>query len=168
MKVIDSIPAPGEVHGCPYRQNVDALTKDLQSFGNMPDGTYFIYNHILFLLSLGQIGTISQVVSLAREGHFQLACARHFELLHPGATLLKLNHPNQYPLFSLPLLSSPSIPIYIDVLIFELKRYFVESNRYYSKNAPPPSDTPAADASESSPPSSSVSLPTNDSAGASV
>eukprot|EP00026_Physarum_polycephalum_P007912 Phypoly_transcript_07983.p1 GENE.Phypoly_transcript_07983~~Phypoly_transcript_07983.p1 ORF type:complete len:500 (+),score=82.21 Phypoly_transcript_07983:190-1500(+) len=103
LKIIDAIPAPGEVHGCPYRQNVDALTKDLQTFGCLSDGN------------------INQVVSLAREGHFQLACARHFELLHPGATLLKLNHPNQY---------------------------FVESQRYYAKTAiQKGGDTPMDDSS---------------------
>lgn len=99
MKIIDSIPASGEVHGCPYKQNLATLTKDLQTFGSLADGTFCFLFCFSFPLTNRTLDSVNQVVSLAKDGHYQLACARHFELLHPGTTLLKLNHPNQYLLY---------------------------------------------------------------------
>lgn len=60
---------------------------------------FIFHSHSLTCCLRCYTDSVNQVVSLAKDGHFQLACARHFELLHPGTTLLKLNHPNQYPLF---------------------------------------------------------------------
>eukprot|EP00569_Conticribra_weissflogii_P004614 CAMPEP_0171334390 /NCGR_PEP_ID=MMETSP0878-20121228/4619_1 /TAXON_ID=67004 /ORGANISM="Thalassiosira weissflogii, Strain CCMP1336" /LENGTH=479 /DNA_ID=CAMNT_0011835463 /DNA_START=156 /DNA_END=1594 /DNA_ORIENTATION=- len=75
-----------EHHGCPYKhyddQNLSAL---------------------LTKLNIGTISERDAILSLKKDGHFQLACQKHFEVKHPDAKHaegVKLddvgNHPNSW------------------------------------------------------------------------
>ncbi|KAI7905502.1 eukaryotic and archaeal DNA primase, large subunit-domain-containing protein [Cokeromyces recurvatus] len=81
MKIITSNPpSVGEHHGCPFRHfspsNLEArLRKDGISGGH-----------------------IQEILELARNKHYQLACTRHFEVTHPEnkEKIDIIEHPNQY------------------------------------------------------------------------
>lgn len=76
-----------EHHGCPYKhyddQNLSAL---------------------LTKLKIGQVSDRDAIMSLKKDGNFQLACAKHFEVTHPGAATIAEgvnldgvgNHPNAW------------------------------------------------------------------------
>mmetsp|Transcript_23842 Transcript_23842/g.57487 ORF Transcript_23842/g.57487 Transcript_23842/m.57487 type:complete len:498 (+) Transcript_23842:115-1608(+) len=75
-----------EHHGCPYRHYDDANLSAL-----------------LGKLKIGNASDRDAIMSLKKDGNFQLACAKQFEVSHPGAKSLegvKLdgvgNHPNAW------------------------------------------------------------------------
>ena len=72
------MPLQGDVHGCPYKtMEKDALTAALTRMRIAPQ-------------------FVSEAVSKAKGGHFQLACAVTFEGQHGGcACETGINHPNQ-------------------------------------------------------------------------
>jgi DNA primase large subunit len=78
MKVISSTPGAGEHHGCPYKTFSEAnLRSQLQQ---------------LQISGGGQ----KQVLELSKNNHYQLACAKVFELTHDVAAEEGINHPNQF------------------------------------------------------------------------
>jgi len=85
MKIImGTPPEAGAHHGCPYRHANDA--------------------QLTAMLSALKIGgsEVKEIVDKAKkEGHYQVACQRHFELTHPdsfkhGVTGTVAEHPNQW------------------------------------------------------------------------
>jgi DNA primase large subunit len=87
MKIImGQPPQAGDHHGCPYRHYDDA--------------------HLGSLLAKMQIGTSAErqeILEQARKKQYQLACQRHFEVMHPQAKLMPEvsvdnvgNHPNAW------------------------------------------------------------------------
>ncbi|XP_064626555.1 DNA primase large subunit-like [Lineus longissimus] len=80
MKIIMSnAPGPGDSHGCPFRHtDSNMLRQKLQGMKISKDG-------------------VDQVIDLVKGGHYQVACARYFELTHISEEQgLGINHPNQY------------------------------------------------------------------------
>lgn len=88
MKVIFGNPPQSGVehHGCPYKhyddQNLSAL---------------------LTKLKIGSVAERDSIMSHKKDGNFQLACAKHFEVSHPAATMVDGinldgvgNHPNAW------------------------------------------------------------------------
>lgn len=79
IKVISTIPGPGQVHGCPYRVlGEEELRASLSK------------------LSISDPLKIDQAVSKAKAGHYQLACATMWEGMHGCSCDSGINHPNQY------------------------------------------------------------------------
>ncbi|EGD72835.1 DNA primase large subunit [Salpingoeca rosetta] len=80
MKIImGSAPSTGDAHGCPFKHyNEQNLKTKLMAY-KVPTAT------------------IHEIVQLVRGSHFQLACARYFEVTHeqPSGTAT-VTHPNQY------------------------------------------------------------------------
>lgn len=78
MKIINLPLSPQDCCGCPYK-NWDSveLRKRLIGYG------------------LNQV-QIQDVLSYASKGHFQIACARYFELTHGNPIDEGVNHPNGY------------------------------------------------------------------------
>lgn len=71
-------PAAGDFHGCPFRHfGVDFLRQRLQSFRLPNDG-------------------INEIVDSVKQGHYQLACGRHFEIRNNLDVKFVPQHPNQY------------------------------------------------------------------------
>jgi DNA primase large subunit len=75
-----------EHHGCPYRHYDDASLSAL-----------------LGQLKVGNAADRDAIMAHKRDGNFQLACTRHFDAVHPGATTLEGvsldgvgNHPNAW------------------------------------------------------------------------
>ncbi|KAJ2997012.1 hypothetical protein HDV02_005956 [Globomyces sp. JEL0801] len=67
LKVIQSIPGPGETHGCPFRQfSQENLSDMLQNLNLEPQA-------------------VQEVSQKAKDGHYQLACTRLFELTRAKA-----------------------------------------------------------------------------------
>lgn len=97
-------PTTSEAHGCPYKQDINQLERDMRAF-NMSD--------------------VEQVMAFVREGNFQIACAKHFEMSHPGSLALTINHPNNY---------------------------FAESMRFYGDAQKPNKDSSSSSSSSSSAP----------------
>jgi DNA primase large subunit len=62
LKMIQSLPGPGESHGCPFRHFSN------ESLGEMMQG-----------LGL-DLASANQVVKKAKDGHYQLACTKLFEI----------------------------------------------------------------------------------------
>lgn len=80
IKIISTIPGPGQVHGCPYRVlSEEELRESLSK-----------------KLSLADPNKIEQAVAKAAGGHYQLACATTWEGVHGCACNSGINHPNQY------------------------------------------------------------------------
>eukprot|EP01147_Barroeca_monosierra_P010010 gene10010-2184_t len=80
MKIImGSAPSSGDAHGCPFKHyNEQNLKTKLLSYKVPTDG-------------------IHEIVQLVKGSHFQLACARYFELTHEQPTgSISITHPNQY------------------------------------------------------------------------
>jgi len=77
LKIIDSPPPAGasEQHGCPYKQDLNVLVSELKKLN---------------------VTGIDQVMEYARKGDPMIACAKHFEMIHPGAIELVITHPNQF------------------------------------------------------------------------
>lgn len=80
MKIITSNqPAPGDYHGCPFKHSdADILQRRLLSYNLAKDST-------------------KEIIDLVKKQHFQVACARYFEVTHklPEGSM-NLNHPNEY------------------------------------------------------------------------
>lgn len=80
MKIITSNqPGPGDYHGCPFKHSdSDILYRRLLSY-NCPKES------------------AKDIIELAKKQHFQVACARYFEVTHklPDGSM-NLNHPNEY------------------------------------------------------------------------
>ena len=84
-------PASGDHHGCPFKHySPDSLGQMLLSFGT-PESS------------------VSELLKTARDGHFQIACTRYFELTrgrqgkpgmeshsHHGLGMDVIEHPNQW------------------------------------------------------------------------
>jgi DNA primase large subunit len=88
MKIILGNPPNSGVehHGCPYKHYDDANLSAL-----------------LGQLKIGNASDREAIMAHKREGNFQLACAKHFEVMHPSATSLEGvnldgvgNHPNAW------------------------------------------------------------------------
>lgn len=78
MKVIMSPVGAQDSHGCPFKVlDAVSLKAKLGSYG-------FSTNHV------------SEVVSFASKGHFQVACAKYFEVMHETKLEEGVVHPNQY------------------------------------------------------------------------
>jgi DNA primase large subunit len=87
MKMIHSLPGPGETHGCPFRQYSTELLTDMMLKMNV------------------SISGCNEVIQRAQGGHYQMACTRLFELtrglVHSEAQkdfilLEPINHPNKW------------------------------------------------------------------------
>lgn len=84
--ILGTPPNNGEHHGCPYRHYDD--------------------DHLASVLSKMQIGSVgdrNEIMTLKRNKHYNLACQKHFEVMHPNAASVKdLNlsgvgdHPNAW------------------------------------------------------------------------
>lgn len=78
--IMGNAPEPGASHGCPFKHSSDGQLANL--------------------LSGMKIGTmeVKEITDLAKNGNYQLACQRHFEVTHPGnaQTEIVANHPNQW------------------------------------------------------------------------
>ncbi|XP_039279195.1 DNA primase large subunit [Nilaparvata lugens] len=79
MKIITESLGTQDQHGCPYKHwDANKLKASLLQ------------------QNIQQID-VQEIVDLAKEGHYQLACTRHFEAKHNGAAPDGgVNHPNQY------------------------------------------------------------------------
>eukprot|EP00111_Clytia_hemisphaerica_P000380 TCONS_00001051-protein len=80
MKIITTNqPGPGDFHGCPFKHSDnDILKRRLQNY-KIPNDS------------------IKEILDLAKQQHYQIACSRYFEVTHKlpnGVTMI--NHPNQY------------------------------------------------------------------------
>lgn len=84
--IMGNAPSAGEHHGCPYK--------------------HYDAEHLRSLLQHLKIGTSSdqtEIMKLNKSNQFQLACAKHFEVMHPGAPHMEGlsldnvgNHPNAW------------------------------------------------------------------------
>ncbi|XP_050685534.1 DNA primase large subunit [Leptidea sinapis] len=78
LKIINNNVGPGECHGCPFRHSDSSNLKNkLKGYGFEPQG-------------------ISDVVDMAKKGHYQIACSKYFDLVHGTSIGLGINHPNQF------------------------------------------------------------------------
>eukprot|EP00794_Sanderia_malayensis_P004885 gene4885-5525_t len=81
MKIITgNQPGPGDSHGCPFKHSdPDILIKRLQMYKVSRDG-------------------IDEIVNLVKGSHYQIACAKYFELTHKvqDGSNISINHPNHY------------------------------------------------------------------------
>ncbi|XP_028050252.1 DNA primase large subunit [Monomorium pharaonis] len=78
QKIISSSVGPGEYHGCPFRHmDRDSLCQKLTSCG------IFASN-------------VSEILDLAKDGQYHLACAKYFEVIHNKSASKPLLHPNAY------------------------------------------------------------------------
>ncbi|XP_011161547.1 DNA primase large subunit [Solenopsis invicta] len=77
-KIISSSVGPGEYHGCPFRHmDRDSLCQKLTSYG------IFASN-------------MTEILDLAKDGQYHLACAKYFEVMHKKPASKPLLHPNAY------------------------------------------------------------------------
>lgn len=69
MKIImGPPPASGNVHGCPYKHASDLQLNALLASSKLKISPQ----------------EIKEIVNLAKQGHYQLACQRHFDIAHIG------------------------------------------------------------------------------------
>jgi DNA primase large subunit len=78
MKIIMSNMAHDDAHGCPFRHSDLPHLKQQLLAWNVP------------------VSGINEVVERVSQGHFQLACARYFQLTHGIQSDVNINHPNEY------------------------------------------------------------------------
>jgi DNA primase large subunit len=87
LKMIQSIPGPGETHGCPFRQYSPEALLDMMMKMNV------------------DLQSSNDVLEKAKGGNYQIACTRLFErtrgLVHDKAQkefilLEPINHPNTW------------------------------------------------------------------------
>ncbi|KAL2743463.1 DNA primase large subunit-like [Vespula maculifrons] len=77
-KIISNSIGPGEYHGCPYRHmDQNSLKQKLSAYGISDFET-------------------KEIIELAKEGHYSLACTRHFQTLHKQLPEQPIIHPNGY------------------------------------------------------------------------
>jgi DNA primase large subunit len=83
--ILGSAPSTGDHHGCPYK--------------------HYDNDHLAQLLQKLQIGNAQDrtaIMNLKRSNQFQLACQKHFEVMHPNAAEAGIslenvgNHPNAW------------------------------------------------------------------------
>lgn len=78
QKIISFDVNPGDDHGCPFRHRENAgLKQSIESVVRDADAV----NHIM---------------QLVRDRHYQEACKRYYDALHPDAPEYIQNHPNKY------------------------------------------------------------------------
>ena len=79
MKIISMNVGPNEHHGCPFKHfDMSHLKLSLEGQGVNSSG-------------------VNEIVNLVVGQHYQIACRRHFELLHPDySNQIVVSHPNQY------------------------------------------------------------------------
>lgn len=78
LKIISDNPGPQDTHGCPFKMfDANTLRAKLNSYG-------FASAHA------------QEVASFASKGHYQIACAKYFEIMHETELEEGINHPNQY------------------------------------------------------------------------
>lgn len=84
--ILGTPPNTGDHHGCPYRHYDD---EHLAS--------------VLSKMQIGSAGDRNEIMNLKRKRHYNLACQKHFEVMHPNASGVKdLNlsgvgdHPNAW------------------------------------------------------------------------
>lgn len=84
--ILGTPPNTGDHHGCPYRHYDD---EHLAS--------------VLSKMQIGSAGDRNEIMTLKRNKHYNLACQKHFEVMHPNAASVKdlnLNgvgdHPNAW------------------------------------------------------------------------
>ena len=79
MKIIQSQPAAGDHHGCPFRHDDARSVREMVvARGVSKDG-------------------VEEVMRLVKSGDYQVACTRLFALTHGGVEpLMPVHHPNQY------------------------------------------------------------------------
>ncbi|EFN75543.1 DNA primase large subunit [Harpegnathos saltator] len=78
QKIISSAVGPGEYHGCPFRHmDRDSLCQKLTSYGIFATNT-------------------TEILDLAKDGQYHLACAKYFEVVHNKPASKPLLHPNAY------------------------------------------------------------------------
>lgn len=78
LKIISQSIGPQDTHGCPFKTlDANGLRAKLNSYG-------FASAHA------------QEVVSFATKGHYQIACAKYFEIMHESKLEEGINHPNQY------------------------------------------------------------------------
>ncbi|CAL1538917.1 unnamed protein product [Lymnaea stagnalis] len=99
MKIImNNAPAAGDSHGCPFRHfDADFLKQRISTQGISKEG-------------------IDVVMKYTKGGHYQVACAKFFELTHGisdanSEVEMVIQHPNQYFEHSQKLLHGPAKPI---------------------------------------------------------
>ncbi|CAG9464992.1 unnamed protein product [Pedinophyceae sp. YPF-701] len=77
LKIISMVPGHGECHGCPYRTHDEASLR----------------------AALGRLNVnatkIEEAVQKAKDGHYQIACGKHFEGVH-GVDVGGIRHPNEF------------------------------------------------------------------------
>ncbi|KAI8100419.1 hypothetical protein M9435_006903 [Picochlorum sp. BPE23] len=78
LKIINAMPGPGQVHGCPYRVMGEESLR-----------------HSLSRLDLSA-SKVDEAVKKATQGHYQLACATVWEGKMGCSCDTGINHPNQY------------------------------------------------------------------------
>ncbi len=83
MRIIMENVGPGENHGCPFRHSdPDALRETLAKSG------------------LADSDSLGKIVQLAKDGHYQKACALEYSAQRKGVVEISsggiVNHPNQY------------------------------------------------------------------------
>ncbi|KAJ3212908.1 hypothetical protein HK099_007632 [Clydaea vesicula] len=95
LKIITSnSPGSGDHHGCPF--------KHFSSENLRPLITEMVCSSSSYSSSSNQVqGNVSEVMNLAKAGHFQVACTRLFEFTHQkngvlSETIDTIEHPNQY------------------------------------------------------------------------
>lgn len=84
--ILGNAPSAGDHHGCPYKHY---------------DAEHL--NQLLQKLSIGTSADRHAIVALKKSNDFQLACQKHFEIMHPGAASIVDvpldnvgNHPNSW------------------------------------------------------------------------
>lgn len=83
--IMGNAPSAGDHHGCPYRHYDEEHLKQL-----------------LQQLKIGNSADQSAILSLQKSNAYQLACQKHFEVMHPGAFPMGVsldnvgNHPNSW------------------------------------------------------------------------
>eukprot|EP00741_Cyanophora_paradoxa_P015128 tig00020848_g14599.t1 len=80
LKIIMDQPGAADHHGCPYKHFDEGRLRALLANRKVP------------------VQGIQEVVDLAKGQHYQIACTKCFEHLHPGsgADIQAINHPNLY------------------------------------------------------------------------
>lgn len=78
LKIISENPGPMDTHGCPFKSlDANSLRAKLNTYG------------------FGSAHT-QEIASFAQKGHYQIACAKYFEIVHETELEEGINHPNQY------------------------------------------------------------------------
>ncbi|XP_021940458.1 DNA primase large subunit-like isoform X2 [Zootermopsis nevadensis] len=78
LKIIMSSVGPDDAHGCPFRHSDLSHLKQQLLAWNVP------------------VAGINEVAELVSQGHYQLACAKYFQLSHGAQCDEGIIHPNQY------------------------------------------------------------------------